>query len=256
MKWEAKLANQNRTPLMELKLKSAVQHHLHHQGMFREPPCQRFCHLSHFLWLRSHPRPGLILTVIIAAVSFSSSRMIFFYAVIEYFHHNDYLDTTHTIHHYLFTTHKVPHWQSLLSKQPVCNLTEGADAEASHEKPTNCSNKAKLYQNFRNKYGKDSKKKKLNSLGWIPFNPPVILFCYRTQVSLRSDLWVRFSQTEWVRDVWFNLTDVTQADEDTNSILNDNAKRALPGGQRWNQCKWCHLVVAAQNYIFHIYTRP
>ena len=49
-----------------------------------------------------------------------------------------------------------------------------------------------------------------------------------------------------------NLTDVTLADEDTNSILTDNAKRAiqgnvamhvtLPGGQLWNQCKWCHLV--------------
>ena len=49
-----------------------------------------------------------------------------------------------------------------------------------------------------------------------------------------------------------NLTDVTLADEDTNSILTENAKRAiqgnvamhvtLPGGQLWNQCKWCHLV--------------
>ena len=49
-----------------------------------------------------------------------------------------------------------------------------------------------------------------------------------------------------------DLTDVTLADEDTNSILTDNANRAfqgnvamhvtLPGGQLWNQCKWCHLV--------------
>ena len=49
-----------------------------------------------------------------------------------------------------------------------------------------------------------------------------------------------------------NLTDVTLADEDTNSILTDNANSAiqgnvamhvtLPGGQLWNQCKWCHLV--------------
>ena len=41
-----------------------------------------------------------------------------------------------------------------------------------------------------------------------------------------------------------NLTDVTLADEDTNSILTDNANRAiqgnvamhvtLPGGQLWN----------------------
>ena len=45
---------------------------------------------------------------------------------------------------------------------------------------------------------------------------------------------------------------MTLADEDTNSILIDNANRAiqgnvamhvtLPGGQLWNQCKWCHLV--------------
>ena len=45
---------------------------------------------------------------------------------------------------------------------------------------------------------------------------------------------------------------MTLADEDTNSILTDNANRAiqgnvamhvtLPGGQLWNQCKWCHLV--------------
>ena len=49
-----------------------------------------------------------------------------------------------------------------------------------------------------------------------------------------------------------DLTDVTLADEDTNSILTDNTNRAiqgnvamhvtLPGGQLWNQCKWCHLV--------------
>ena len=45
---------------------------------------------------------------------------------------------------------------------------------------------------------------------------------------------------------FWNLTDVTLADEDTNSILTDNANRAiqgnvamhvtLPGGQLWNQC--------------------
>ena len=49
-----------------------------------------------------------------------------------------------------------------------------------------------------------------------------------------------------------DLTNVTLADEDTNSILTDNANRAiqgnvamqatLPGGQLWKQCKWCHLV--------------
>ena len=49
-----------------------------------------------------------------------------------------------------------------------------------------------------------------------------------------------------------NLIDVTLADEDTNSMLTDDANRAiqgnvamhvtLPGGQLWNQCKWRHLV--------------
>ena len=44
-----------------------------------------------------------------------------------------------------------------------------------------------------------------------------------------------------------DLTDVTLADEDTKSILTDNANRAVPGnvamhvaqpgGQHWNQCK-------------------
>ena len=49
-----------------------------------------------------------------------------------------------------------------------------------------------------------------------------------------------------------DLTDVTLADEDTNSILTDNAKWAIQGnvamqvvpsdGQICNQCKCCHLV--------------
>ena len=47
-------------------------------------------------------------------------------------------------------------------------------------------------------------------------------------------------------------TDVTLADEDTNSIQTDNANRAIqgnmamqvaqPGGQLWKQCKWRHLM--------------
>ena len=67
---------------------------------------------------------------------------------------------------------------------------------------------------------------------------------YRTQVVfVVSDLWVRFSLTELAR--FADLTDVTLADEDTNSILTDNANRAFqgnvamrvtqPGGQLWNQ---------------------
>ena len=66
---------------------------------------------------------------------------------------------------------------------------------------------------------------------------------YRTQVSLGSDLWVRLSQTEWA--TLADLTDVTLAGEDINSIPTDNADRAFqgnvamqvtqPGVQLWNQ---------------------
>ena len=68
---------------------------------------------------------------------------------------------------------------------------------------------------------------------------------HRTRVSLGSDLWVRLSVTHWVRDVVADLTDVTLADKDTDTILTDNANRAFqgnvatqvtqPGGQLWNQ---------------------
>ena len=34
-----------------------------------------------------------------------------------------------------------------------------------------------------------------------------------------------------VQDLWLDLTDVTLADEDTNSILIDNAKRAIQGNE-------------------------
>ena len=49
-----------------------------------------------------------------------------------------------------------------------------------------------------------------------------------------------------------DLTDVTLADEITNSILTDNANRAIqgngamqvtqPGVQLCKQCKWCQLM--------------
>ena len=49
-----------------------------------------------------------------------------------------------------------------------------------------------------------------------------------------------------------DLTDVTLADKDINSILTDNANRAIqgnvamqvtqPGWKMCNKCKWCHLV--------------
>ena len=60
-------------------------------------------------------------------------------------------------------------------------------------------------------------------------------------MSLGSDLWVLLSVTELP---CADLTDVTLADEDTNSNLSDNANRAFqgnvamrvtqPGGQLWN----------------------
>ena len=37
------------------------------------------------------------------------------------------------------------------------------------------------------------------------------------------------SVSKLLREVWFNLTDVTLADEDANSILTDNANRAIQG---------------------------
>ena len=55
------------------------------------------------------------------------------------------------------------------------------------------------------------------------FPTPMFGFFYRTQVSLGSDLWV----WAYVRTTLFaDLTDVTLADEDTNSILADNDNRA------------------------------
>ena len=62
---------------------------------------------------------------------------------------------------------------------------------------------------------------------WLIFN------CfYRTQVSLVSDLWVRMSVSEWVSKRHFaHFTDVTLADEDTNSMLTDNAKRVIQGNE-------------------------
>ena len=61
------------------------------------------------------------------------------------------------------------------------------------------------------------------------------------------------------KSCFWNLTDVTLADEDTKSIPTDNVNRAIPGnvamhvtqpgdqlvpsgGQICNQCKWRHLV--------------
>ena len=51
---------------------------------------------------------------------------------------------------------------------------------------------------------------------------------YRTQVNLGSDLWVRMSVTP--RHCG-DFTDVTLADEDTNSMLTNNAKRVIQGNE-------------------------
>ena len=56
------------------------------------------------------------------------------------------------------------------------------------------------------------------------------LVFYRTQVNLGSDLWVRMSVRHKLTETpCADLTDVTLADEDTNSILTDNANRANQG---------------------------
>ena len=52
---------------------------------------------------------------------------------------------------------------------------------------------------------------------------------YRTQVNLGSDLWVRMSVRHSLRDVCVDLTDVTLADEHTNSILTNKANKAIQG---------------------------
>ena len=53
---------------------------------------------------------------------------------------------------------------------------------------------------------------------------------YRTQVSLGSDLWVLMSVRPSVTErLCSDLTDVTLADEDSNSIPTDDVNRAFPG---------------------------
>ena len=91
----------------------------------------------------------------------------------------------------------------------------------------------------------------------VKFLPP---FCDLVHVQIVVDLFAKLSGvrsmgpslSNWVRDLWLHLTDVTLADEDTNSILTDNANRAIqgnvtmhvmqPGGQICNICKCRHLM--------------
>ena len=76
---------------------------------------------------------------------------------------------------------------------------------------------------------------------------------YRTQVSLVRSMGLIVSKS--VSIPFADFTDVTLADEDTNSILADNANRAIQGnvamqvtqvapsgGQILNNCKWCFPV--------------
>ena len=62
---------------------------------------------------------------------------------------------------------------------------------------------------------------------------PYMAYFYRTQVSLVRSLGpsVRPSVT---KRHFADLTDVTLADEDTNSILTDNANRAIQGNVATN----------------------
>ena len=62
---------------------------------------------------------------------------------------------------------------------------------------------------------------------------------YRTQVSLGSDLWVLMSLTD---RLFADLTDVTLADEDSNSTPADGVNRAILGNVAMWQCMWRHLV--------------
>ena len=48
-------------------------------------------------------------------------------------------------------------------------------------------------------------------------------------MSLGSGLWVPVSLTPSLQDLFENFTDVTLADDDTNSILADDANRAICG---------------------------
>ena len=73
---------------------------------------------------------------------------------------------------------------------------------------------------------------------------PVPKHFYRTQVSLGPDLWVLMSVRPSLPTPFADLTDVTLADEDSNSIPTDDVNRAFlsnmarqeapHGGQNWN----------------------
>ena len=73
------------------------------------------------------------------------------------------------------------------------------------------------------------------------FSTPKIQFLhknkhfYRTQVNLGFDSWVRMSVSE---TPCVDLTDVTLADEDTNSILTDKVNRTIQGNVAMHATWW------------------
>ena len=76
---------------------------------------------------------------------------------------------------------------------------------------------------------------------WGKTNSVAAACIYRTQVNLGSDLWVRMSLRHKLREVCEDLTDVTLADEDTNSILTDNANRTFQCGNASDTTWWSTL---------------
>ena len=85
---------------------------------------------------------------------------------------------------------------------------------------------------------------------WLEETPPTGF--YRTQVSRPVRSMGRVSVSEWVSPTPFwNLTDVTLADEDTNSILTDKVNRRIQGNMwqcKCNQCKWRHQVTSLPKF--------
>ena len=71
---------------------------------------------------------------------------------------------------------------------------------------------------------------------------------YRSQVNLGSNLWVRLSVS---LTPCVDLTDVTLADEDTNSIPTDKVNRAIPGKSGFvTENTWCHKKIRRAQFFF------
>ena len=79
-----------------------------------------------------------------------------------------------------------------------------------------------------------------NIVTWINFVVHNATDFYRTQVSLGSDLWVQLSETNSDTFVQTNLTD-----EDTNSILTDNANKAFQSNMAMQLMQLMQLMQVA-----------